>query len=183
MTILQKGNKGAAKLTPTEVTEIRRLYGEGYTQSSISKHFRVAVGTIGRIVRGESWLEGAGARELTVAEHEGIQRRTFALQEQLQREQAFEAGQRVGELAWQEENAQRRTAEAVPVKPISAEALAARNKLLGYALESKRASPPPSLLDGGDAPAEVAGQGLARLEEAAQTEGLDVEVALRRGGV
>lgn len=174
MSIFQKGKKGASKLTLADVAEIRRLYGEGYTQSSIGQHFRVAVGTIGRIVRGESWLEGAGTRELSPLEHEGIQKRVIAQQEQMLREKAFEAETRHNPA----ERASPPVSQEQPL--ISDYAKATRDKLLGYDQEPGRASPSPSLLDGGDAPADGEGQGLARLEEAAQAEGLDVEAALKR---
>lgn len=141
MTLMQKANKKAAKLTVEQVAEIRRLYGEGYTQGSICRHFGVTIGTIGRIVRGESWAEAPMTRELTALEHKGIQQRMLALQEQINREKAFEAEHALGE----------------------------------------RASPPPSPLDGGDAPTEATGEGLVKLEEIAVAESLDVEVALRRG--
>lgn len=65
MRITQKGKKGASKLTLADVVKIRRLYEEGYTQSALGKRFRVVVGTVGKIVRDESWLEETGARKLS----------------------------------------------------------------------------------------------------------------------
>jgi DNA-binding transcriptional regulator LsrR (DeoR family) len=51
-----RGHRRAAKLTPEQVLEIRRLYSEeGWTQSRLSLTFGMSVGQIGRIVRGEQW--------------------------------------------------------------------------------------------------------------------------------
>lgn len=51
----RQGNMKAAKLTPSEVIEIRQLYAAGWTQGALCKKFCVGVNQIGRIVRGESW--------------------------------------------------------------------------------------------------------------------------------
>ena len=51
----RQGNMKAAKLTPSQVLEIRRLYAEGWTQGALCRQFSVGVNQIGRIVRGESW--------------------------------------------------------------------------------------------------------------------------------
>lgn len=52
------GNKRSAKLTPSEVIEMRRLYSEeGWTQGRCARHFGISVGQVGRIVRGEHWQE------------------------------------------------------------------------------------------------------------------------------
>ena len=177
MGVFGAGNKKSGKLTLDKVAEIRQLYGQGATQGHLCGLFDVSVNTIGRIVRGESWREGAALREPTQEELKASRLRTMALVAQIEREKAFEVetgyasppNTQPGPAAAKFEDAL-----------LSDHVKAMRDKLLGYDEESKRASPPPSLLDGGDAPAEVAGQGLARLEEAAQTEGLDVEVALRR---
>lgn len=52
-----KGNlkSGKRKLTPMDVLDIRRRYGIGESQASLCREYQVTVGTIGRIVRGESW--------------------------------------------------------------------------------------------------------------------------------
>lgn len=50
------GSHANAKLTPTEVLEIREKYASGlYTQGHLAREYRVSANAIGRIVRGESW--------------------------------------------------------------------------------------------------------------------------------
>lgn len=51
------GNRGASKLTPQGVQEIRRRYEDGETQGKLSREFGVSVTQIGRIVRWEVWQE------------------------------------------------------------------------------------------------------------------------------
>ena len=52
----RSGNSRAAKLTASEVYELRRLYlQENWTQGRLARHFQVGVGQVGRIVRGEAW--------------------------------------------------------------------------------------------------------------------------------
>lgn len=46
---------GQAKLTPKKVAQILHLYSCGYTQSSLSKRFKVCPAQIHNIVRGHSW--------------------------------------------------------------------------------------------------------------------------------
>jgi hypothetical protein len=53
-------NTKAAKLTATQVAEIRRKYNdEGCTQGELSRIYGVGIGQIGRIVRGEAWATHA----------------------------------------------------------------------------------------------------------------------------
>jgi hypothetical protein len=50
-----------AKLTPTQVLEIREKYWQQhYTQGALCREYEVSVVTIGRIVRGESWKAQGG---------------------------------------------------------------------------------------------------------------------------
>lgn len=52
----------SAKLTPEQVVEIRRLYfQEHWTQARLARRFQITIGTVGRIVRGETWQGRAGA--------------------------------------------------------------------------------------------------------------------------
>lgn len=56
----------ASILTAEQVLEIReRYWQQNWTQGALARHYGVAVGTIGRIVRGESWqgLGGPGTHE------------------------------------------------------------------------------------------------------------------------
>lgn len=56
MTNFTRKNTKQAKLTLTEVDEMRRLYREeGWTQAALSRRFGVGVQQVGRIVRGECW--------------------------------------------------------------------------------------------------------------------------------
>ena len=62
-------NRGkAGKLTLDQVGEIRRYYAEGATQGALARHYGVAIGTIGRIVRGESWAGQVRVGQGTQAE-------------------------------------------------------------------------------------------------------------------
>lgn len=49
-------HRKAAKLTGEQVVEIHALYNAGMTQGALGRRYKVAVNTIGRIVRGESWM-------------------------------------------------------------------------------------------------------------------------------
>lgn len=173
MGVFGSGNKKAGKLSLDKVAEIRQLYGQGATQGHLCALFNVSVNTIGRIVRGESWREGAALREPTEEEIKASRLRTIAMVQQMERERAFEAEHASPPFAGLVS-----PPEGFRDQPLSEQARLLRDQYLGTA--PKRASPPPSLLDGGDAPTEATGEGLAKLEEVAQAEGLDVEVALKR---
>jgi hypothetical protein len=58
-----KRHKMAAKLSGEQVLRIRELYEAGYSQGHLARTFLVTIGTIGRIVRGESWQGVAGHGE------------------------------------------------------------------------------------------------------------------------
>lgn len=47
---------GGAKVTPQTVREIRREYAEGATQPELARKWKIGVGQVGRIVRGEAWV-------------------------------------------------------------------------------------------------------------------------------
>jgi len=55
----QHGNRRSAKLTPTQVLEMRQMYADGATQGQLSRYFGRSVGQVGRIVRGEQWQDYA----------------------------------------------------------------------------------------------------------------------------
>ena len=57
MSKFSRGHTKAAKLTATQVLEIRELYNQGFTQGALSKQFHISVVQIGRIVRGEVWQQ------------------------------------------------------------------------------------------------------------------------------
>ena len=63
-------NTKAAKLTPSQVVEIRTRYAEGETQAHLSRVFGVGVQQIGRIVRGEAWQGKAPAEVKRKSPHE-----------------------------------------------------------------------------------------------------------------
>jgi hypothetical protein len=46
---------GRRKLTPEQVYEMRVKYAAGATQGELSREYKVTVGQVGRIVRGEGW--------------------------------------------------------------------------------------------------------------------------------
>ena len=52
-----RGHSAAAKLTAQQVLEIRQHYNAGWTQGRLSREYRVSIGQIGRIVRGEAWQQ------------------------------------------------------------------------------------------------------------------------------
>ena len=53
----RKGNIRASKLTASEVFAMREAYARGATQGELCRRYRLSVGQVGRIVRGESWSE------------------------------------------------------------------------------------------------------------------------------
>jgi hypothetical protein len=58
-----KGERaGLAKLTPTQVLEIRHLYAHGLTQEGLAFIYHVSHQAIERIVRGETWAHVGGPR-------------------------------------------------------------------------------------------------------------------------
>lgn len=57
MTKFRRRNFANAKLLPEDIVMIRRRYNAGETQGSLSREYRMSIGTIGRIVRGESWQD------------------------------------------------------------------------------------------------------------------------------
>lgn len=76
------------ELTDEQAAEIRRLYvHEGWSQGRLARHFKRAVGTIGRIVRGETHQKAAMPQRLDM--NEEIKERARVSQE------AFLAKERV----------------------------------------------------------------------------------------
>lgn len=134
--MLDKGN-ATRKLTQQQVGEIRQLYGEGYTQGALSRHFGVSIGQVGRIVRGESWQAGAGNRLPTTAEMDKTLGNLLRMQQQV---------------------------ELAP-------------ELLQHPHPATEI--PPSLLDGGDAPDETGGAGVAAALEKASAYGVDIDRLLK----
>lgn len=56
MSLFTKGTRMGAKLTVTQVQDIRTMYASrAYTQGDLSREFGVSIIQIGRIVRGEVW--------------------------------------------------------------------------------------------------------------------------------
>lgn len=62
MSKFRQHNTRAARLTPEEVYQIRQEYEAGTTQGELCRKYGVSVGTIGRIVRGETWNQFQGPR-------------------------------------------------------------------------------------------------------------------------
>jgi hypothetical protein len=48
-------NTRAGKITAQEVYDLREEYAAGATQGSLARKYKLSVGQVGRIVRGESW--------------------------------------------------------------------------------------------------------------------------------
>lgn len=55
MSKFNQHNTKSAKLTASQVLEIRVAYADGTTQGSLARKYNISIGQIGRIVRGESW--------------------------------------------------------------------------------------------------------------------------------
>lgn len=53
--MFERNNRTAKKLTLSQVAEMREHYAQGVTQGALARHYKMSVGQIGRIVRGESW--------------------------------------------------------------------------------------------------------------------------------
>jgi hypothetical protein len=67
-TPFKQQNSRAAKVTSTQVYDIRRRYAEGETQASLAREYKLSVNQIGRIVRGEAWGQFANPVEGTERE-------------------------------------------------------------------------------------------------------------------
>jgi len=93
----QAGRKATRKLSAGDVRQMRELYGEGATQGALARHFGMSIGQVGRIVRGESWAEGAGERTPTQAEFDGILQRLQMVQARVNERTAL--GPEMAELA------------------------------------------------------------------------------------
>ncbi len=59
-------NRRAAKLGAVQVEAMRREYMNGMTQRELGAKYGVSVGQVGRIVRGESWMDTGPARGFVV---------------------------------------------------------------------------------------------------------------------
>lgn len=79
--IFQTKNKQAKKLTAGQVAEMRQHYAQGATQGALCKYYKVSVGQVGRIVRGESWAEGALDRGPSPEEIDAMAERHLAQQQ------------------------------------------------------------------------------------------------------
>ena len=133
------------KMSAEKVQEMRRMYGEGATQGALARHFQIGIAQVGRIVRGECWQAGAGARAPTAAEADATLQRLLRTAELVKEREAFEEKHGpVGEMLG-----------LVPTK-----------------------KPPPSLLDGGDAPDETGGAGLSAAQKRALEFGVDMDRVL-----
>lgn len=69
-----RSNIRAAKITPVQAQEIREKYDAGMTQRELCWQYNVSIGTIGRIVRGETWKDYGGP-----GEHPGASRPSVEL--------------------------------------------------------------------------------------------------------
>lgn len=73
------------KLTLELVQQMRKDYGDGATQGALARYYGVSVVQVGRIVRGECWMEGAGVRMPTQAEMDATLARLLAIQEDVKK--------------------------------------------------------------------------------------------------
>jgi hypothetical protein len=72
MNRFRRGNVTASKLSPSEVHRMRELYNSGVTQGALSREFKVSVGQVGRIVRGEVWQEYGVPESSSEVEHREV---------------------------------------------------------------------------------------------------------------
>lgn len=63
MSKFRRNHTKSAKLTAEQVLSIRDAYAAGTTQGELARTYQMSVGTIGRIVRGESWTSLGGAED------------------------------------------------------------------------------------------------------------------------
>lgn len=96
MGVFYRGNKrqGNRKLGYGMVQDIRTRYAGGATQGSLARAYGISVGQIGRIVRGESWMDAEGPVEgpekaVPDADYfERLAKKAFAIQEEVVAERA-----------------------------------------------------------------------------------------------
>ncbi len=143
-------NTKAARLTPTQVQEIRAKYATGnYTQGALCQEYDISIVQIGRIVRGESWK----GMPIPATEYQMMQ--TALKLQRLSEDKSS------GLLDLLEEG--KKKEEVGPV--VSPVVLRMKEELLGL---------PPSLLEGGETADETTG-GVDRLKkEVAETKKADV---------
>ena len=55
MALFHRGNTRARRLNPEDVLAMREAYAAGATQRELCQHYRISIGQVGRIVRGEAW--------------------------------------------------------------------------------------------------------------------------------
>lgn len=66
------GNTKAGKLNGLQVADIRvKYHQEGWSQGRLAREFQVTIGTIGRIVRGETWQNSPHPASNRAAYQEG----------------------------------------------------------------------------------------------------------------
>jgi hypothetical protein len=69
MSKFRKHHTTAAKLTPSQVFEMRKEYVAGATQGALARKYQVSIGQVGRIVRGEAWIEYSQPEDPSELEH------------------------------------------------------------------------------------------------------------------
>ena len=144
--VFGRRNTKAAKLSRSQVQEIRERYERGETQRELGQAYGVSTGQIGRVVRGESWATADGGEYRPLSSPQALE----------------DSWQRVMKRAAESEPEPLSTPR--PVMPISPELAARRDVLLGRI-------PPPSLLEGGDAADETGGTGVEKLASAPTAQG------------
>lgn len=83
MSAFYKRNTRAAKLTPTMVQQIREQYASGsYSQGSLARAYKISIGQIGRIVRGESWQDTVALAQPTAMDLEEQAKRVLRAQQE-----------------------------------------------------------------------------------------------------
>lgn len=160
----------ARKLTQQQVEEIRQFAAQGATQSSLCKHYGVTIGTIGRIVRGESWVTSIRPVGPSPAEQDATLARLLAAQKLKDESPEMLADAQLFQRVLDEAPA---TAQREFVYPPRLNVEAELTQISAPAVEI-----PLSPLDGGDIPDAVEGA-VDVLQDKARAQGVDIDKLLK----
>lgn len=90
-------NNKSAKLSPTQVLELRQRFRAGWTQGALARAYQISVGQVGRITRGESWQAYQNpADELSPSEIDAMACRSAAMVDQFLGGKTHEPTQETG---------------------------------------------------------------------------------------
>jgi len=160
------------KLTQLQVEEIRQWAAQGATQSSLCRHYGVTIGTIGRIVRGESWVASIRPLGPSPAERDATLARLLAAQRLKDELPDMLADAKLFKEIMDQPRAHEPQREFVYPPRLNVEAELAE---LAVPVDPKI---PLSPLDGGDIPDVVEGA-VDVLQDKARAQGVDIDKMLK----